>query len=107
MPGDIKAAVRIDPTGYPTIYLNINLSYETQQAALRHELHHIEAGDMFSHLTIRDVETGAIRAEIPNIMCRGRIAWIDRAILYHKILLVMADKQKKEAADAPANIEKA
>lgn len=76
MPGDIKAAVRIDDSGYPTIYLNINLSQETQQRALRHELHHIENGDFFSHLTIQDVETGAIRAEVPHVLPRGSRGWI-------------------------------
>lgn len=58
-PGDVYACVRVDPDGYPTIYINEALSPDAQRRALAHELHHFQNGDLFNYLTIEDVERGA------------------------------------------------
>ena len=62
-PGDIYACVRVSPDGYPTIYINAYLSPEARKRALKHELHHLEAGDFYNHVSIYDAEANAIRAE--------------------------------------------
>ena len=71
-PGDILAAVRVDASGYPTIYINDYLSTPSKQIALRHELAHILRGDLTNHLTIYDAEKGAVAsAQLPEIMMRS------------------------------------
>ena len=71
-PGDILAAVRVDATGYPTIYINDYLSPSSKQEALRHELAHILRNDLTNHLTIYDAEKGAVARELlPAIMTRS------------------------------------
>ena len=62
-PGDVYAAVRIDTNGYPTIYINEYLAPEARRRALLHELEHVGADHMYSHVSIYDAEADAIRAE--------------------------------------------
>ena len=54
--GDIRACVRIDGNGYPTVYINDYLCPSAKRKALLHELRHFERGDFFSHLTICEIE---------------------------------------------------
>ena len=56
LPGDIRAAVRVDPTGWATIYINDRLSPEGRRRALEHELRHIRRDDWFSAASIWEVE---------------------------------------------------
>jgi len=55
-PGPIRACVRINGDGYPTVYINDNLCPMAKREALRHELGHFARGDFYSHWTIYDVE---------------------------------------------------
>lgn len=55
-PGDIKAAVRVDADGYPSIYINDALSPQAKKRAFLHELRHIRRDDMYNDMTIEDVE---------------------------------------------------
>lgn len=71
-PGDIYAVVRVDRDGYPTIYINQDLSPEASRRALAHELHHVLAGDLWSHVSIYDVEADAIHSERLSAMFRGK-----------------------------------
>lgn len=61
-PGDVLSAVRVDATGYPTVYINDDLSTPAKRMALRHELWHFEQGDMTNHVTIYDAEKRACHA---------------------------------------------
>ena len=56
MPQDIRGAIRIDETGFASIYINASLSYFEQKDAFRHELRHLRRGDMYSIRSIRAVE---------------------------------------------------
>lgn len=56
LPGTVRAAVRISPDGFASIYINAHLSYAEQQTALRHELRHLRRGDMYSFRSIRQIE---------------------------------------------------
>lgn len=55
-PGTIKAAVKVDAEGYPSIYINDALSPEARKRALKHELRHIERNDLYNDLPIEEVE---------------------------------------------------
>lgn len=55
-PGDIRAAVRVDAEGFPSIYINDALAPEAAKQAFLHELHHIERDDLYNDRPIRDVE---------------------------------------------------
>lgn len=54
--GDIKAVLRLDPEGYPSIYINDALSPEAKKKAFMHEMRHFSRGDMFSDRAIEEVE---------------------------------------------------
>lgn len=56
-PGDVKAAVRVDPDGFASIYINDALSPEARKRAFMHELRHLERDDMYNDLTIEEAET--------------------------------------------------
>lgn len=56
-PGDIKAAVRVDVDGYPSIYINDYLSPQAKKKALEHELRHISRDDFYNDLSITEVES--------------------------------------------------
>jgi hypothetical protein len=71
-PGDVRAAVRVDANGYPTVYINDYLSPPAKREALEHELTHIERGDITNHLTIYDAEhKGVFHATMPSVMARS------------------------------------
>jgi Zn-dependent peptidase ImmA (M78 family) len=55
-PGDIKAAVRLDEEGFPSIYINENLSQNARKAAFLHELRHIRRNDHTNEKTINEIE---------------------------------------------------
>ena len=55
-PGDIYAAVRISPDGYPTIYINDNLAPQARKRALEHELRHLRRDDFYNTRSIRSIE---------------------------------------------------
>ena len=55
-PGDIKAAVRLDKDGFPSIYINDALSPAARRRALEHEIRHIEHNDHFNDLPIEEIE---------------------------------------------------
>ena len=46
MPTTIRSFVRRSPDGYDTIVINPRLSYYMQRLACRHEIAHIERGDL-------------------------------------------------------------
>ena len=46
MPTSIRSFVREGPDGYMTIVINPRLSYYMQRLACRHEIAHIERGDL-------------------------------------------------------------
>jgi Zn-dependent peptidase ImmA (M78 family) len=55
-PGDIKAAVRLDKEGYPSIYINDQLSPQAKKRAFLHELRHIRRNDHYNSMTIQEIE---------------------------------------------------
>ena len=55
-PGDIRAAVRLDDEGFPSIYINDKLSPEAKKRALMHELKHIRNNDFHNGLPIQEIE---------------------------------------------------
>jgi hypothetical protein len=67
MPGDILACVKFDGNGYPTIYINDLLSLPAKREALRHELRHIQNGDIDNALTIYDAEAQASARVLPDV----------------------------------------
>jgi Zn-dependent peptidase ImmA (M78 family) len=58
-PGDIRAAVRLDDEGFPSIYINDKLSPEAKKRAFLHELKHIKRNDHYNERRIEDVEHDA------------------------------------------------
>ena len=55
-PGDIRAAVRLDAEGFPSIYINDKLSPEAKKRAFLHELRHIRNNDFYNNRPIEEVE---------------------------------------------------
>ena len=55
-PGDIKAVARLDEEGFPSIYINENLSEIARKAAFLHEIRHIRRNDHTNARNIREVE---------------------------------------------------
>jgi hypothetical protein len=58
-PDGIDSAVRIDPDGYPTFYIDARLTFDARRRALRHELAHYFCNDFFSTDSIRSAERRA------------------------------------------------
>ena len=56
-PGDIRAAVRLDQDGFPSIYINDALSPSAKKAAFLHEIRHIRRNDHTNTRNIREVES--------------------------------------------------
>lgn len=56
-PGDIKAAVRLDEEGFPSIYINAALSPTARRAAFLHEIRHIRRSDHTNARPIKEVES--------------------------------------------------
>lgn len=61
LPYSVGAVVSLDGDGYASIYLNARKSYEDQRRNLRHELRHINNGDLYSDTPITDAESNANR----------------------------------------------
>lgn len=57
LPGTIKAAVKLDNEGFPSIYINDALAPDARKKAFIHELRHIERDDFFNDLPIEEVES--------------------------------------------------
>jgi Zn-dependent peptidase ImmA (M78 family) len=55
-PGDIRAAVRLDEEGFPSIYINDKLSPAAKKRAFLHELKHIRNNDFHNGLQIQEIE---------------------------------------------------
>lgn len=55
-PGDIRAAVRLDAEGYPSIYINDKLSPEAKKRAFLHELRHIRNNDFHNGKKLKEIE---------------------------------------------------
>lgn len=58
-PATIRAACRIDETGFPSIYINDALSPQAKRAAFMHEIKHIRKNDHYNSKTIQQVENAA------------------------------------------------
>lgn len=71
LPGNVLSVMRQDCNGYPTIYINDQLCIEAKRVALRHELAHYAADDLYNAVTIYDAEKHAAS--------RSRIAHMPRA----------------------------
>ena len=56
LPATIHGAVRVDNDGFPSIYINDDLSPKAKKAAFRHEMRHIINNDLYSSKTIQEVE---------------------------------------------------
>jgi Zn-dependent peptidase ImmA (M78 family) len=56
LPPTIHGAVREDENGFPSIYINDDLSPQAQKAAFLHEMRHILRGDLYNDLTIEEAE---------------------------------------------------
>lgn len=68
LPYSVRGYVQEDPNGDFNIYINGRLSYEVQQATIKHELSHIERG----HFCNDVAEIQAIEMEAEPV--RGRLA---------------------------------
>lgn len=55
-PGDIKAVARLDEEGFPSIYINENLSQNARKAAFLHEIRHIVRDDHTNEKSIKEAE---------------------------------------------------
>lgn len=56
LPYKIAGTVILNDDASYTIYINRRLSIERQYKALRHELRHITNNDLYSELSIREIE---------------------------------------------------
>lgn len=56
MPVTVRALVSYDCDGYPSVFVNSRLSREMQRQAEKHEIDHIEKGDVHSDRPIWEVE---------------------------------------------------
>lgn len=56
LPASIHGAVRVDKDGFPSIYINNDLSPKAKKAAFDHEMRHIINDDLYNSKTIQEVE---------------------------------------------------
>lgn len=56
LPGDIHGAIRISDTDFANIYINDQLSPMAKRRAFRHEIRHLEKGDLYNDASITEVE---------------------------------------------------
>ena len=56
LPGDINSVVRLDNDGFGNIYINDALSPDQKEKAFIHECRHLERGDFYNDLPIREIE---------------------------------------------------
>lgn len=59
LPASVKAMVVLDSEGDYNIYVNNQLSYETQVKSYKHEMRHIENNDFCNDEDIRLIENRA------------------------------------------------
>ena len=59
LPASVKAMVVLDSEGDYNIYVNNQLSYETQVKSYKHEIRHIENNDFYNDEDIRLIENRA------------------------------------------------
>lgn len=59
LPGSVKGCVRVDETGFASIYINDQLSPQARRLAFRHEIHHLLHDDFYNDKPIRSVEREA------------------------------------------------
>lgn len=71
LPGNVLSVMRQDCNGYPTIYINDQLCIEAKRVALRHELAHYAADDLYNAVTIYDAEKRAVSRSRLNHMPRA------------------------------------
>lgn len=62
LPPTIRGAVRMDESGFPSIYINDSLSPKARKETFLHEIRHIERADHTSRKSIRRVEADAAQA---------------------------------------------
>ena len=55
--GTIKGVTMIDPDGFASIYINVDLSPAEKRKTLKHELRHVERGDFYNGLPIDYIES--------------------------------------------------
>ena len=56
LPATIHGAVRLDQDGFPSIYINDDLSPKAKKDAFVHEMRHIMEDDMYNDRPIEEVE---------------------------------------------------
>lgn len=56
LPATIHGAVRLDQDGFPSIYINDDLSPQAKKDAFDHEMRHIRNDDMYNDRPIEEVE---------------------------------------------------
>lgn len=56
LPATIHGAVRLDQDGFPSIYINNDLSPKAKKTAFEHEMRHIINDDLYNSKTIQEVE---------------------------------------------------
>ena len=56
LPATVHGAVRVDNDGFPSIYINNDLSPKAKKAAFEHEMRHIINDDLYNSKTIQEVE---------------------------------------------------
>lgn len=56
LPATIHGAVRLDQDGFPSIYINDDLSPKAKKDAFDHEMRHIRNDDMYNDRPIKEVE---------------------------------------------------
>ncbi len=56
-PGDVKALVSLGADDFYSIFVNSNLSYESQIKAVKHEIRHILRDDFYNELPIKEIES--------------------------------------------------
>lgn len=59
LPAKINAVTVVDDNGDFNIYINVNLSYEEQRKAYRHETRHIRKNHFFIQKAVKDCEKEA------------------------------------------------
>lgn len=56
LPATVHGAVRVDKDGFPSIYINQDLSPQAKKDAFRHEMRHIQRDDFYNNKSIEEVE---------------------------------------------------
>lgn len=56
LPETIRAFTMLDRNGDYNVYVNAKIGMEMQTKALKHELEHIKQGDMYSIISVTELE---------------------------------------------------